>query len=167
MPYNRGYTLENRGPYSHWTCLREDCRGKGSARGDQHDDIAEWAAAAHQQKEHRDQLIHDAADALMSAYQALGPLLQTLTDIDADTLRGRTCVTPDGAKQALLMWRWQLEALLPQPDGAVEQGTRQSHLEIARQRMCQHDNRHNTSASWPVLMGMVDLDAQRTWKETP
>ena len=162
MPYSRGYTVESRGLYSRWECHREGCGAHGSRRDDQHPDTAAWDAAAHQQKMHREQMLRDVMDALESAANALGPLAGSLTDLDTETYRGPACVTPQAVQSALQIWKWQVEALLPEPEARHEKTRHTVCLGLAADHVCQHSARPRTSLSWEVLVGLVSLDQHST-----
>ncbi|MFF7987677.1 hypothetical protein ACFZDK_53020 [Streptomyces sp. NPDC007901] len=121
--YSRGYQVEGRGAWSRWTCEREGCGETGTTRGDRHDHIAEMRAARHQQEAHREALIGDAVAVLKDAQEVLRLLPDVVTDVDTDTYRGKACVTPEAAKDALYVWQNQLTGMLPEPadlDGRTE-----------------------------------------------
>jgi hypothetical protein len=162
LAYNRGYDVEGRGPYSTWTCLRTGCEEKGTARGDQHEDNADWAAAAHQQAEHRDELLRDAAAALQDAASALGPLAGTLTWIDPQNHPAPACIRPRDAEVALRAWASQVSALRSSND-LVDLDF---HKRVGLRDKCKHETTNHTSTSWMVLMGLAEVGS-RANTETP
>ncbi|MFF3539698.1 hypothetical protein ACFYXP_38005 [Streptomyces sp. NPDC002466] len=121
MGYSRGYRTEHRDVWSRWTCERDGCEAAGTVHGDQHDDRAATYAARHQEETHRDALITDAIAALRTARAALDQLSSAaVTDVDTYTYRGRACVTPEAAADALGAWESQLTATLPEPSDPDE-----------------------------------------------
>ncbi|MFF3343656.1 hypothetical protein [Streptomyces flavidovirens] len=137
--YSRGYSVEPRGAWAKWTCEREGCGQSGTDRGEEAADNAAWAAAMHQQEQHRELVVREAAQCLRHAQEILRALPQVLTDIDVVTHRGHACVTPESAQEALSSWAWQVLAQLPEPEPGVE--------DFAARSMC----RHNTRPHRPAL----------------
>ncbi|MGW2183984.1 hypothetical protein ACWCXX_39670 [Streptomyces sp. NPDC001732] len=92
-----------------------------TVRGDQHDDRAATYAARHQEETHPDALVADAIAALSTACAVLHLLPATVaTVVDPYTYRGRACVTPEAAADALGAWESQLTAMLPEPSDLDE-----------------------------------------------
>ncbi|MET7363243.1 hypothetical protein ABZS76_33065 [Streptomyces sp. NPDC005562] len=149
MVYSRGYEVESRGAYTVWACQREKCGEKGTRRGEEHEEEATWDAASHQQNEHRDDLLKDAAGALDDAATALHGLWDTLTYADSKHYPGPTCVRPMDATSALQTWAYQMKALLP--------GASDWERHAAQDGMCKHETRNYTSSSWPVLAGIAEI----------
>ncbi|MER8103913.1 hypothetical protein [Kitasatospora sp. NPDC094016] len=141
MSYSRGYRIEARGAWSRWTCEREDCQAAATARGEDHQEEAAWAAAAHQQQEHYEVTVREAAQALRDAARVLAASDMLLTDIDTHTTRGKACVTPQAAEQALGRWAWQLLVRLPEPAGREQRLSRQMERQFAVEQVCEHDDR--------------------------
>ncbi|MFE6000272.1 hypothetical protein ACFQ6C_25985 [Streptomyces sp. NPDC056454] len=151
MPYNRGYKVEHRGVFSHWTCLREGCDAKGNKRGEEHEEKASFIAARHQQEQHHDELIRDAAEALRGASEALATLTNTLTYVDTTNYTGSACMKPMDVTEALKIWSWQMESLLPEADPG------DWRRRAAKEAMCRHETRNHTPSSWMVLMGLAEV----------
>ncbi|MFB7958457.1 hypothetical protein [Streptomyces sp. NPDC056045] len=138
MGYSRGYRTEHRDTWSRWTCERDGCEASKTVHGDQHDDRAATCAARHQEETHRDALIADAIAALSTARAALHRLPGVVTDVDTHTYRGRACVTPEAAADALGMWESQLTATLPKPSGQDERVLWKLAGHHGREAVCEH-----------------------------
>ncbi|MFB7853607.1 hypothetical protein ACFC34_42455 [Streptomyces sp. NPDC056053] len=138
MGYSRGYRTEHRDTWSQWTCERDGCEASKTVHGDQHDDRAATYAARHQEETHRDALITDAITALSTARAALHLLPGVVTDVDTHTYRGRACVTPEAAADALGMWESQLTATLPEPSGQDERVLWRLAGHHGREAVCKH-----------------------------
>ena len=147
MGYSRGYEVDGRGAWSRWRCVREDCGATATTRGDQHDDLAAWDAAAHQEQAHRDALLRDAIEALTAARDALNPLWHVVTDVDTRSVRGTACVSPEDAEDALHVWACQLAAALPEPADPDERARWRLDRDTAVRRACQHDERRPLPAA--------------------
>ncbi|KOT80896.1 hypothetical protein ADK70_26925 [Streptomyces rimosus subsp. pseudoverticillatus] len=140
MTYSRGYTVQGRGAWSRWTCEREGCGQTGTTRGDQHDDLAAFHAARHQQEAHHEALVNDAVAALTDAREVLRLLPGVVTDVDTHTCRGEACVTPEAVTDALSAWGYQLTAMLPEPADRGERARWQFARDRGRSAACQHDH---------------------------
>jgi hypothetical protein len=139
--YSRGFTVKPKGAWAQWTCEREGCDAKGTGRGDQADDKAAWAAAAHQQEDHLETVIREAAQALRDAASVLGSASLIVTDIDAHSHRGTARVTPEAAGSALGSWAWQLLSPLPEPEDPDARNLQRLDQDFAQRDVCNHDSR--------------------------
>ncbi|WP_431047212.1 hypothetical protein ACQUSR_33775 [Streptomyces sp. P1-3] len=78
---------------------------------------------------------------LKDAQEVLRLLPGVVTDVDTETYRGKACVTPESAKEALFVWQDQLTAMLPEPAARDERVRWRWARDHGRRAACTHDQR--------------------------